>query len=68
MRIILTYNNKKRTPWLWSASELCRPSDHRLLAKYYELLRIEGVAWSAQRIPPVVFSVFWTGAATISSK
>jgi hypothetical protein len=31
-------------------------------------LRIEGVAWSAQRIPPVVFSVFLTGAATISSK
>jgi hypothetical protein len=23
----------KRTPWLWSASELCRPSDRRLLAK-----------------------------------
>jgi hypothetical protein len=21
------------TPWLWSASELCRPSDRRLLAK-----------------------------------
>jgi hypothetical protein len=31
-------------------------------------LRIEGVAWSAQLIPPVVFSVFLTGAATISSK
>jgi hypothetical protein len=24
---------KKTTPWFWSASELCRPSDHRLLAK-----------------------------------
>jgi hypothetical protein len=23
----------KKTPWLWSASELCRPSDRRLLAK-----------------------------------
>jgi hypothetical protein len=31
-------------------------------------LRIEGVAWSVQRIPPVVFSVFLTRAATISSK
>jgi hypothetical protein len=24
---------KTKTPWLWSASELCRPSDRRLLAK-----------------------------------
>jgi hypothetical protein len=24
---------QKKTTWLWSASELCRPSDHRLLAK-----------------------------------
>jgi hypothetical protein len=23
----------KKTPWLWSASEQCRPSDRRLLAK-----------------------------------
>jgi hypothetical protein len=23
----------KKTQWLWSASELCRPSDRRLLAK-----------------------------------
>jgi hypothetical protein len=23
---------KKKTPWLWSASELCRPSGRRLLA------------------------------------
>jgi hypothetical protein len=33
-----------------------------------QLLRIEGVAWSAQRIPTAVFSVFETGAATVSSK
>jgi hypothetical protein len=25
---------------------------------WYELLRLEGVAWSAQRIPTTVFSVF----------
>jgi hypothetical protein len=31
-------------------------------------LWIEGVAWSARRIPMAVFSVFWTGAATFSSK
>jgi hypothetical protein len=24
---------KKNPPWLWSASELCRPSDRRFLAK-----------------------------------
>jgi hypothetical protein len=23
----------QKTPWLWSASELCRPSDRRFLAK-----------------------------------
>jgi hypothetical protein len=58
----------KPTPWLWSASELCRPSDHRLSAKYCQLLRIEGVSWSVQRIPTVVNlgfldrkkrSIFW---------
>jgi hypothetical protein len=38
----------------WSACELCRSSDRRFLAKYCQLLRIAGVAWSAQRIPPVV--------------
>jgi hypothetical protein len=57
-----------RPQWLWCASELCRPSDCRLLAKYCQLLRIEGVAWSAQRIPRSLVSVFLTGAATISSK
>jgi hypothetical protein len=39
------------------ATAACRRS-------YCQLLRIEGVAWSAQRIPPVVNSVFLTGAAT----
>jgi hypothetical protein len=24
---------KKKPPWLWSANELCRPSDRRFLAK-----------------------------------
>jgi hypothetical protein len=31
-------------------------------------LRIEGVAWSAQRIPSAINSVFLTGAATFSFK
>jgi hypothetical protein len=35
---------------------------------YCQLLRIEDVAWSEQRIPPVVNSVFSTGAATFSFK
>jgi hypothetical protein len=48
----------KKTPCLWSASELCRPSDRRFLAEYYQLLRIEGVAWSAQRIPLRSYSRF----------
>jgi hypothetical protein len=29
---------------------------------------MEGVAWSVQRIPTTVFSFFYTGAATVSSK
>jgi hypothetical protein len=38
------------------------------LRSYCQLLRVEGVAWTAQRIPTAVFSVFCTGAATISSR
>jgi hypothetical protein len=30
---ISTARTKKKTPWLWSASELCRPNDRRFLAK-----------------------------------
>jgi hypothetical protein len=30
---LLCTEDKKEIPWLWSASELCRPSDRRLLAK-----------------------------------
>jgi hypothetical protein len=29
----LKKKKKKKPPWLWSASELCRPSDRRFLAK-----------------------------------
>jgi hypothetical protein len=30
---IASSRKKKNPPWLWSASELCRPSDRRFLAK-----------------------------------
>jgi hypothetical protein len=43
------------------ATAACRRS-------YCQRLRIEDVAWSAQRIPTSVFSGFKTGAATFSSK
>jgi hypothetical protein len=33
LKASLKSDNKKKTPWLWSASELCRPSDRRFLAK-----------------------------------
>jgi hypothetical protein len=46
-----------------------REIDRRLLAKLVPTFADrEGVAWSAQRIPPVVNSVFLTGAATFSFK
>jgi hypothetical protein len=47
----------KTTPWPESASELYRPNDRRLSAKLVPNVRIEGVAWSAWRIPTAVFSL-----------
>jgi hypothetical protein len=41
-----------------SASKLYRPSDHRLSMKLVQLQLIEGVVWSAQRIPTAVISFF----------
>jgi hypothetical protein len=50
-------------------SELCRPSERPLLVgEVVPTFADRGVTWSAQRIPPVVFSVFLTGATIISSK
>jgi hypothetical protein len=43
------------------ATAACRGS-------WFQLLRIEGVAWWAQRIPTAVISVFYTAAATFSFK
>jgi hypothetical protein len=48
----------KKTPWSESESELYRPSDRRLWAKWSPNLQIEGAMWSAWRIPTAVFSVF----------
>jgi hypothetical protein len=31
--LLIKHRKKKKTPWLWSASEPCRPSDRRFLAK-----------------------------------
>jgi hypothetical protein len=43
------------TQWPYSASELYRPSDRRLSTKLVPIfLRVEGIAWSAQRIPTAV--------------
>jgi hypothetical protein len=33
IRRVAEFKNKKNPPWLSSASELCRPSDRRFLAK-----------------------------------
>jgi hypothetical protein len=44
-------------------------SNRRLSVKLVPtFLLIEGIEWSARRIPTAVFSIFWTGAANISSK
>jgi hypothetical protein len=32
-QVMVNYCSKKKAPWLWSASELCRPSDRLLLVK-----------------------------------
>jgi hypothetical protein len=48
---------QQKTPCPQSASELYRPSYHRLSAKLvHNFLRIEGATWSAWRIPTAVFS------------
>jgi hypothetical protein len=50
---------QKLTPWLWSASELYRPSDRRLLAKLVPTFADRGVS-SGQRneFPRSLISVF----------
>jgi hypothetical protein len=63
----VNYNIKKQTPWLLvrkrtiSTDRLPRP------AKYCRLLRVEGVAWSSQRIPKVVNLCFLDAVATFHS-
>jgi hypothetical protein len=48
----------KKNPWTESAKS----------AKLVPHLRIEDVAWSEQQITTVVFLVFWTAVANVSSK
>jgi hypothetical protein len=50
--------NKNQTPWLESASELYRPSDHRLSAKLVQTLADRGRMVSGS--PRPLISVFWT--------
>jgi hypothetical protein len=54
----------KKTPWPLVRKRTIPTERPPLLGE----LRIEGVAWSAQRIPLVVNSVLLTGAATFSFK
>jgi hypothetical protein len=62
-------NNKKKTPWPLVRKRTIPTERPQLVGQVSaNYLRIEGVAWSAQRIPPVFNSVFLTGAATFSFK
>jgi hypothetical protein len=49
---------RNKTPWPSSASDLYRPSDRRLSTKFVRTLVGRNFAWSAQRIPTPIFSVF----------
>jgi hypothetical protein len=57
-----------KTPWPLDRKRTIPTERPPLVAKLVSNLRIEGVAWSAQRIPPAVNSIFLTGAATFSFK
>jgi hypothetical protein len=61
---------KKKTKLrgLYSASELYRPSDRRLLAKLVPTFADRGCRVVSATDPPVVNSVFLTGAATFPFK
>jgi hypothetical protein len=52
---------------LISRANYTEPSDRRLSTKLLPIFVDRGATWSAHRIPTAVFSVFYTGAATISS-
>jgi hypothetical protein len=50
---------KKKTPWPYSAPRTIPTERSPLVGEVSaNFLRIEGVTWSAQRIPPAVFSIF----------
>jgi hypothetical protein len=70
VKIYLSYNDKTKTKLhgLYSASELYRPSDRRLSAKLVSTFADRGCRVVSVTDPPVVNSVFLTGAATFSFK
>jgi hypothetical protein len=63
-------HERARSPFSLMYHVYCVSIDYIVMwmCEMCQLLRIEGVAWSAQRIPTAVFPVFYTGTATISSK
>jgi hypothetical protein len=61
MKTIKIFHNSPQANYTDRATAACRRSQ-------CQLLRIEGVMWSAQRIPTAVNSVFKTGAATFPFK
>jgi hypothetical protein len=69
LALIIQCLSNKRTQWPESASELYRPSDRRLSAKLVLALVDRGVLRSQLSGSLMgVISVYWTGAATFSSK
>jgi hypothetical protein len=62
------YVTYKQTPWSESASELYRPSESRLSAKLVPTLTDRGCHVVSVTDPFVVFSAFYTGAATFFLK
>jgi hypothetical protein len=68
MKYIKT-NKKQQTPWTESAKKLYEPSDRRLSSKVVSTFSDKEVSRSQRGgSPATVISVFYTGAATFSSK
>jgi hypothetical protein len=62
-------NNNIITPWLYSASEIYRPSGRRLPANLVPTLAVRGLSRGQRSVyPTAVISDFWTGASTFHFK
>jgi hypothetical protein len=70
IQINVLNNNRQKIDSVALVLERIIPTERPSLVGEYNanFLRIEGVAWSAQRIPMAVFSIFLTAAITFSSK